>query len=234
MHLLFSLLLAFIISSCGEEPVTDPAGGNVRVNQNVVFDEDDMLTDTEKTALSITCNALLSKEQYFDRSIVNRGQTLQFRLRRTNCGGVYLSDKNFQSDVTSSRSGFELTNIPEGGFKDIITSNSTMLKEFCNLSTTSANVQRAERYGQNATWLKLVKGGAAGCSERKDQACLVLGTGTQTQEENTYKIYSIETLKIRVNDSSLSHGVVTERSLESSQLCSSDNVTSTVQTSLSF
>ena len=233
MPALFATLISLILFSCGEVPV-DPEG-SLAISHEIEYKEDDFLGATERSLLVSTCNALESKERFFERNYVNRGRPLMFRLRKHGCDGAVYSDTNFSSEVTSTSRGIELETVRSGGFKDIITTRSKEISEFCKFSSSTENLHRAEKYGNNATWLHILKSGVGSCQGDDNSVCLVFSSGSKIADSSKYTINDLEILKVGLNSRLNSYGVVLGREYYSNKFCENKNrVDGSSQESLSF
>lgn len=233
MPTFLTLILSLLLFSCGQEQVTPDE--TVVINQQIEYDENDFLLESERTILVRACNALESKERFFERNYVNRGRLLRFRLQRIGCGGNIESDTNFSSEVTSTSKGIELRSVNRGGFRSIVTHNSPEVSDFCNFSTSSENLHRAERYGSKITWLHLLKAGEGSCKGNRDEACFVFSSGSRVGNTNKYNVENLEVLKVNLNQNSDSYGVIVLREAYSNRFCENKReVDGSIQANISF
>lgn len=213
MKSLILVLFISLLSGCGPVEEDEQEEGAVQIGQVRAFKADDKYTDEEVVIASKICEALDTKERFFDTVIVSQNSKLSYDLNITRCGATSPQKVSFDSLVFRSGSGLSLSTNTSGAFKDIVTPNSKVVSDICK------GIKSKNRYYGNKSimsWYFLVDKSSSQC-KGENNYCLFVETGFSSDGKD-YKTQAIEAYNI-TNSSSEITGLVTARAFQTSQGC---------------
>jgi len=220
MKYLLTLSLLTLIG-CGGEPQQNDM--TATIGEVRALSADDNLTDIEKNGFVDICQALDAQKDYLDQFIVNTNKTIQLSAGVANCGQTTPTFSTLNEKVTSSGGELSMTGAP---FKDVLTTNSALIKEFCAKTIADASQQLARGFsvGSRARWFSVYKGQDEKCNGpngSKDEMCIKMETGVKnTENANSYIIQDVEVFKVSIKTNEDKYGMVVDRTLATSVTCS--------------
>lgn len=243
MKLSLLLFLNLILISCGLE-VTEPDPAT-RIGEIWEVSDSDKLSQNEIKTLENICLVLKDKENHYKRTVVHSTRQLKYDLKETACGESKPTSKSFKATVQESFGKLSLNTTEGKSFNSILLADSKEMSDLCESefedSTGSSHpgvalpvgdsarneksgLPRAIKTGSTALRYYFYNKSSSKCQIDGDEVCMYIEVGYKTST-GAYKTKDINAFKISLNTSNNFRGLVLERALVSSDVCSGEDET---------